>query len=260
MAAETKILLLQTGDAVPSVEKKRGGFFSLFEAGLCTRSSVVLQKLDLRFHSEHDSLPDLAAYDGVVMTGSPAMVAEDTTWMRYGVRVIQTILARNQPFLGVCFGHQLLGVATGSEVGPNPLGRAMGTVTVTLEAESSSALWRGMPKHFAAQVSHVDVIRKPSASLRVLGRAAHDACHVVQANAFAWGVQFHPEFDVEVMRQYLDARRGPLDDERGSGTAAKLLAEVRPAPISTGLLARFTALCSHRSTQPMTVEENPDAR
>ena len=260
MAAQTQILLLQTGDAVPSVERKRGGFYSLFEAGLCTSSAVVLKKLDLRFYSENDRLPDLAAYDGVVMTGSPAMVAEDTTWMRYGVRVIRAILERKQPFLGVCFGHQLLGVATGAEVGPNPLGRMMGTVTVTLEDADSSALWRGMPRHFAAQVSHVDVIRKTSPALRVLGRSPHDACHVVQANPLAWGVQFHPEFDVEVMRQYLDARRGPLDEEQGTGTAARRLSEVGPAPMSTGLLARFSALCANPQLRASSLEETIHAR
>lgn len=260
MVAQTKILLLQTGDAVPAVEKKRGGFFSLFEAGLCTSSAVVLQKMDLRFHTEHDPMPQLDAYDGVVMTGSPAMVAENTTWMRYGVRVIQNILAREQPFLGVCFGHQLLGVATGSEVGPNPLGRTMGTIGVTLETETHSPMWRDMPKRFLAQVSHVDVIRKPSATLAVLGRAAHDGAHVVQANEVAWGVQFHPEFDVEVMRQYLDARRGVLDDECGPGTTAKRLADVRPAPFSTGLLARFSALCANRSSLSSSYQETPDAR
>lgn len=246
MGRPIKLLLLQTGEAVPRVVEHHGGFFPLFAAGLSDRTGVELSLLDLTSRGADDALPALDDFDGAVMTGSPAMVGDDAPWMRFGARLIRRFLEEERPFLGVCFGHQLLGVAVGADVGPNPRGREMGTTAVELEAPPDDPLLGALPRRFSAQVSHVDVIRAPTSDLAVVGRAGHDPCHVVRAGDAAWGVQFHPEFDVEVMRLYLEARRDAMDRDRGAGAAEARLAGLAPSPEARSLLARFTAVCAAR--------------
>lgn len=258
MTQPARILLLQTGEAVPAVHADRGGFPALFRAGLSRAAPAEVIVLDLTQGAEHDPLPPLGGFAGVVMTGSPAMVGDDTGWMRLGARIIRHCIDVELPFLGVCFGHQLLGVALGAQVGPNPQGREMGTIEVTLHHRHEDVgadlhadpLLGALPNRFSAQVSHRDVILAPSPALQVVGSAAHDPCHVVKAGPCAWGVQFHPEFDLDVMRRYLDARRGVLDDARGSGATDQRLARAHDTPAAGSVLHQFVSLCASRQVNP----------
>ena len=74
---------------------------------------------------------------------------------------------------------------------------------------------------------HRDVIRAPSEKLRVVGRAAHDGNHVVRAGKRAWGLQFHPEFDHEVSRRYIELRREKILADDNHHLAATLRGQVR---------------------------------
>jgi GMP synthase (glutamine-hydrolysing) len=246
-----RILVLKTGEALPSLVERRGGFFELFRAGLNPSGGppVDIVPLDITARGESDPLPDLDAVDGVLMTGSPAMVAQDTGWMRYGAQVIRAAVDKEHPFLGVCFGHQLLGVALGADVGPNPMGREIGSVDVSLLQGADDALLASLPRAFVAQVSHVDVIRSPGPRLEVLGRAPHDGCHVVRAGRWAWGVQFHPEFDEEVVLEYLRSRHHLLDANHGDGAAQKQERRVSRATHAAALLARFAGVCATKAAR-----------
>lgn len=256
-----KLLLLKTGEAVDAVVHRRGGFYPLFREGLGAGGrGVELSLIDITARDHDDPLPSLAEIDGVVMTGSAAMVGEDLPWMRYGARLIRHLLDVEVPFLGVCFGHQLLGVAVGADVGPNPRGREMGTATVELASPGVDPLLASLPARFAAQVSHVDVIRETRGALEVIGQSAHDPCHVVRAGRWSWGVQFHPEFDVEVMRLYLESRRDAMDRDRGDGATEARLSALAPSPDAASLLERFARLCaSRRDGTTGAVEEVRDA-
>jgi GMP synthase (glutamine-hydrolysing) len=41
----------------------------------------------------------------------------------------------------------------------------------------------------------------------VIGTTPLDPHHVVRYGSAAWGVQFHPEFDANIVRAYIDASR-----------------------------------------------------
>lgn len=242
----TRVLVLRTGQPVNRVQAHCGPFVNLFDRGLNADGHavpVVVEELDVTARAPGDPLPSLAAYHGAIMTGSPAFVGDDEGWMRWGAALLGELLAQELPLLGVCFGHQLLGRHLGSDVGPNPRGREMGTIDVEIEPAADDPLLAALPRRFEAQVTHRDVIRGPSAALEVLGKAPHDPHHVVRAGRRAWGLQFHPEFDDAVMRLYLEARRDVFDQEHGDGSSERRLSRVRPTPVAASILTRFAAIC-----------------
>lgn len=243
-----RILVLRTGQAVGAVHTHCGPFFRLFEQAMNaetppTAPRVLVEEVDVTVRAPGDALPPLERYHGVIMTGSPAFVEENAPWMRYGASVLEDALTRDLPLLGVCFGHQLLGLTLGSDVGRNPRGREMGTITVRLAGNDDDPLLAGLPAAFAAQCTHRDVVRAPSPALRVLGSAAHDPHHVVRVGTQAWGLQFHPEFDETVMRLFLEERRSILDAEHGAGATERRIAAVAPTPHAARILPRFATLC-----------------
>ena len=79
---------------------------------------------------------------------------------------------------------------------------------------------------------------------RLLGGTELDPNQAFAVGDRAWGVQFHPEFDADVMRGYVDFRRGLLADEGLDPDA--LRGAVVETPASNDLLARFARLAAER--------------
>jgi GMP synthase (glutamine-hydrolysing) len=149
--------------------------------------------------------------------------------------------------LGICYGHQLLAHALGGEVGPNPRGREIGTVEIDLRAAAGDPLLGSLGQHCAFNATHVEsVLRLPPRALRLASNDA-DPNHAFTLDAptrSVWGVQFHPEFDRDVIRGYIDARREILGDEGLDPEA--LLSAARETPSGPILLARFGNIVEKR--------------
>lgn len=241
MRKPKRFLVLQTGDTIPSVRTQHGGFEQMYTQALRLgegSSDLQIETIDLTERTSGAGLPDPREFTGIVMTGSAAMLGENTPWMQMGCRYLETVLKHQAPFLGVCFGHQMLGQVAGGQVGPNPHGREMGTVRVYLN-EQTDPFFTQFPNSFLAQVTHVDVVLERSSEITSCGQSAHDGNHMIHVGPHAYGVQFHPEFSHHVISAYLRDRQAIFDQERGSGTCQLRLETVRETPFAARILALF---------------------
>jgi GMP synthase (glutamine-hydrolysing) len=266
----TRIVVLRTGVPVEPVAIRQGSFVAMFARGLRNaapavgdedaapaldedaRDAAALDVIehDITGHGDDDALPDTTDWHAAIMTGSPAYVGDAAPWMRWAARLLRHLVATDVPYLGVCFGHQMLGVAMGADVGENPHGREMGTADVTVTADvAADPLLCRLPPSFRAQVSHRDVIRVPGPRLQVLARAPHDPHHIVRAGRRQWGVQFHPEFNEETSRLYLEARSTSFDEARGAGAADARRAAVTPSPAAARLLPQFARIAAEEAAR-----------
>jgi GMP synthase (glutamine-hydrolysing) len=190
---------------------------------------------------EGEPLPEPETLLGVVVSGSPAMVTERADWSESAGRWLADIVEQDAlPVLGLCYGHQLIAQALGGEVGPNPRGREMGTVEVTLagsEVDGDPLFEAGS---HPAHMTHVESVLRPPDGARVLGRSALETHAALRFGPRQWGVQFHPEFDREIMCSYIEFRRDILLAEGFDPDG--MLAATRETPVLSGLLARFARL------------------
>lgn len=161
-----------------------------------------------------ESLPDAESCAGAVITGSHAMVTDNLPWSVAIERWINGMIEARVPLLGICYGHQLLGRAAGGKVGYNPNGREVGTVMVELTEEGlSDPLFAGVPGRFPAHATHAQsVLSLPPGAVR-LARNGHEANHAMRVGECAWGLQFHPEHTVGVIRTYVEEQRKGLEGE-----------------------------------------------
>jgi GMP synthase (glutamine-hydrolysing) len=229
--------VLKAGEALEPVRAVRRDFEVWIADGL------ELAEHEIRVCSPFsgEGLPDPASLRGVVVTGSPAMVTERAAWSEQSARWLAGIVERDlAPVLGICYGHQLIAHGLGGEVGRNPRGREMGTVEVTCLPEARDDVLLPGGERFSCHMSHLESVLRPPEGAVVLAETALEPHAALRFGPRQWGVQFHPEFDRDIMRRYVDARRTALVDEGfDPETISNAAVET---PESAAVLSRFAAL------------------
>jgi GMP synthase (glutamine-hydrolysing) len=201
MAGVRRFAILVAGEPIARVRAKRGGYAEMVRRAAAGHVDEWLEA-DLR---DGSPLPEPSILAGVVVTGSSASVTERAPWMLRAEDHLRALVADGVPVFGICFGHQLLGQGLGGEVARNPSGREIGTVDLEILAEDPLIPSAVAPVQ--ANATHVDTVARLPAGARVIARTRLDAHAIVRFAAAAWGVQFHPEMDREVIQEYLDVRR-----------------------------------------------------
>jgi GMP synthase (glutamine-hydrolysing) len=233
------LIVLRAGDAIPSVAAKRGEFFRWIKEGVGDAWTGAWSEIDLR---ENAALPDPRAAQGFIVTGSASSVTERAPWMLRAQTWLADAVDADAAVLGICFGHQLLAEALGGHVIKNPRGREIGTVRVSLdETAARDPLFASCSSPMRVNATHVDTVAQlPKGAERLAVTSLDDnAAFRVRR---AWGVQFHPEIDGELMRGYLVARRDAILSEGLPHDA--MMSSAEDAPDALALMrsfARFTS-------------------
>ncbi|MGD8863291.1 MAG: glutamine amidotransferase [Myxococcales bacterium] len=231
------LLIVKTGTTVPNVAPRRGDFESWFAAGMglpLAQARVV--RVDLG-----EALPAPDSAQAIVVTGSAAMVSDRADWSERTAAWLREVVAADVPMLAVCYGHQLLAHAFGGVVAKNPRGRSIGTVDVELlPAAERDPLFTGFRSPLHLPVSHLEaVLELPDGATR-LATTARDPNHAFALGERTWAVQFHPEFDADIVRGYIEARRDTIAGEGQDPDA--LQAAARDTDHGTLILRRFAHL------------------
>jgi GMP synthase (glutamine-hydrolysing) len=230
-------LIIQTGSTFPALSARRGDFTDWVLAGMgLTRASALVADV------EHGGeLPGCDQLAGVVITGSHAMVTQHLDWSERTAEWLAGAAARHIPILGICYGHQLLAYALGGEAADNPHGREFGTTDVHLNGRAQrDSLFGGLPNPLKAHVCHAQsVVRLPERAI-ALASSARERYQAFVVNDCAWGVQFHPEFDADAIRFYINHEQDKL--AREGQDVDRLLASVQATPDASSLLERFARL------------------
>ena len=232
--SSARVVILKTGTTYPEIRDRFGDFDAWFLRGLA--SGLSTQVADVTT----GKLPgEPASWDGILVTGSPAMVSDREPWSEAAAQWLAAAVDARIPVLGVCYGHQLLAHALGGEVGYHPDGRETGTKMVELlPAAKDDALFRKLPERFPAQLTHRQSVLKLPPEAELLARSAFEPHQAFRVGPCAWGVQFHPEFTDDIMRAYLQAQAPELAVE--GLDLNRLLQEVTPAPEASSLLLQFS--------------------
>lgn len=205
-----RVLLVKTGTTVPHVRERRGDFEAWFAAGMDLPQSAM----EVLAVYQGTQLPESYKVDAIVVTGSASMITDHAPWSEATAAWLRGVIAGGTPLLGVCYGHQLIAHAMGGEIGDNPNGRQIGTIDVTLtQAGMGDPLFRHFPETLHVPASHVQSVLKLPPDARILGTSARDPHHAFAIGDRVWAVQFHPEFDAEIVRGYVEARWDVIAEE-----------------------------------------------
>lgn len=226
-----QLLIARTGEPVPSVASRRGSFDRMIMETLGDAWEGDYTFYDART----DAAPAPSSVDAIVITGSAANVPNREPWMLTMEAWLRDVVAAQTPTFGLCFGHQILAHALGGETVRNPRGREIGTIVI--ERVADDPLFDGLPTRFAAQATHVDTVGRLPEGAVALARSSRDDHQSIRFSPTCYGVQFHPEFDAEVIRGYVETRRDILASEGFAVDA--MLSAIEDTSLASRTLANF---------------------
>lgn len=232
-----KLFVIKAGSTFAETAGRHGDF-----------DEMILQGLDLDNEQTRvidapsaEALPDVGSCHGVVISGAHCMVTDNLPWSLAIERWIPEVIAAEIPLLGICYGHQLLGRAMGGIVQDHPKGKEVGTVDIHLNQwGKEDLLFKDLPETFPAHATHTQSVTKLPPQAVLLGGNVFEPHHAFRLGRCAWGVQFHPEYNCSVMRDYINAQAEKLT-KAGQDVAA-LLQRVRETSAASSILQRFSRL------------------
>jgi GMP synthase (glutamine-hydrolysing) len=197
------ILAAICGEAPSKIVQSHGHYLQWFQ-------SQLGEDIELTpwFVQDEHRQPRLEDFDGVLITGSPASLTTPQPWMEVVVETIRQAAETKVPLLGVCFGHQLVGCAYGAPTTKAADEGELGSLAIELnEAGAADPLFKDCPSNFKAQFAHHDQVAPEgiaySNGLRVLASSANTPVQALAGGDFIRSVQFHPEFNAEIMSSYI---------------------------------------------------------
>jgi GMP synthase-like glutamine amidotransferase len=136
------------------------------------------------------------ACDGWLAGGSRFSVYDDAEWIHALSAFVRDIRAANAPYVGICFGHQLLAHSIGGRAEKASVGWGVGAIDTWVNPTQSDAVLLYM---------HQDQVTGLPDDAKVLGHTDHCPIAMLRVGAML-GVQAHPEFSVDYVDALLDAR------------------------------------------------------
>jgi GMP synthase (glutamine-hydrolysing) len=164
--------------------------------------------VDVRRPYAGDALPrDLRGHAGMVVLGGEMGAYDDAAhpWLTEVKDLCRTAVATGTPVLGICLGHQLLAVALGGEVARGPHGQPIGVLEVgwTGEAYVDPLLAPVAALDDAPAVQwNNDVVTRLPDGATALARTPRGELQAARFGSAAWGVQWHPEAGVDIIRPW----------------------------------------------------------
>ena len=225
-----RIGLLMVGHVDPRSQHIGGDYPDLF--------AVILNPLGvelIRYDLDEDRFPTAVdECDGWLCSPSRMSTYDNTEWLSDAESLLRSIVAAEMPYVGICFGHQLLAQALGGRVERSSFGWGVGVRDYEVLAKEP---WM-IP--FADRISligsHQDQVVEMPADAVPLFRSDYCPNGGFAVGERAWTLQVHPEFTPQLSDHLLAGRVELIGAERVT-TARATLAK----PLDRHLVAQWIA-------------------
>ena len=229
-----KLYIIKCGSTFDSIKND----FKDFEHWIMDKFENKDKNIVIINAQENEKLPTLTKNDAVILTGSHSMVTHEESWSLEVEKWLPKLIDEEVPLLAICYGHQLLAKSLGGVSGYHENGMEIGSVDINLEENAKNdEIFSKLQNSFKAHTIHSQTVIKLPKNATRLAFNSHDKNHAFKVGNCAWGVQFHPEFDENIMNLYIKevAKKKDLEVE-------KLISFSENTNVATIILKEFERL------------------
>ena len=211
-----RVGVLLCDDLHEELQTDWASYFSLFE-NLLADDRQDIRAVGFRVHAgEWPETP--ASADAWLVTGSRASVHESPDWVAPLQAFVRSIDEREQPLIGVCFGHQLIQSALGGETRRSSLGWHLGAYPVECETAFAGQS-AGEPLSLLAV--HQDQVVEPAPGFERLATSPQCPWYAMRRGR-TFTIQGHPEFDRAFFAAIMERVRPKAGDDVVDAALEKL--------------------------------------
>lgn len=168
-----------------------------------TKVPEILKQVELFATSEVIKLNDITSKivstgDGIIISGAPILITEVD--VEPYLEKFDFLRSYKKPVLGICFGHQILGLLFNAEASKCVPSRTTEEITQI----NPSELLNQIPKKFPMSQDHCECISLPEGFIHV---ASSQTClneMMIHTQKPFIGVQFHPEVSAKYGAQFFE--------------------------------------------------------
>jgi GMP synthase (glutamine-hydrolysing) len=223
--------------------------FTGFAGDALRAAGIELDERDLR---RGDDLPRPDDVDGILTLGGEQSARElhRYDYLQAEAELLRDAVEAGTPVLGGCLGGQMLATALGAEVRRMPRREIAWRAPGLLPAAAGDPVLSAWPADTRTLYWHEDEFDLPDAAVDLMPRSGAG----VQAFRFgdcAWGIQFHPETDLETYEDWCRSAKSEVLHEAGvtleglRALAREHMAEQEHAALK--LFGAFAAVVRERS-------------
>lgn len=205
-----KIGILQCDDVLVQLQPEFGNYPQMFQQLMDqVRDDLSYATYDVRLGEYPASLDEC---DGYITTGSRHGVNDGLAWLDELESFVRQLYKAGKPFVGICFGHQLLAKALGGRVERSARGWGVG---VSFNEVNQVMDWmQPAQSGLDLVVSHQDQVTVLPDNAQVLASSQFCPFYLIQVDQHMLGVQGHPEFSRPYSAALTDNRRDRIPASR----------------------------------------------
>jgi len=180
-----------------------------FNEGIQREVNAVGMDADYYVFGEDDKIENIEAYSHLIISGSESSAAEESPWTEELTKLIMDFISVDKKILAICYGHQfLIRVLCGKEhVYKMPLPE-YGYSEINIKP---CKLFQGIVKPVVLEL-HYDAIRNLPKDFEIIAENKKSIQAYQYKEKDIYGVQFHPEFNQEAAKYFLDEARNSNPD------------------------------------------------
>ena len=207
--------------------------------GMLLASGLMPQQLR-RIRVEEGPLPPLylEQYSGIILGGGPYNVSvpeheksnDQKRVERELFTLLDTLVERDYPFFGCCYGIDVLGKHQGGVISDR-YAESLRYVDITVTEEGQKdPIMSGMPSTFEAIVGHKEACEELPSSATLLATGADCPVQMFRVKNNLYATQFHPELDMDGLKVRVAVYKhaGYFPPEDGD----KVVQSIMPADLS----------------------------
>ncbi|MBM3675441.1 MAG: hypothetical protein FJW88_10925 [Actinobacteria bacterium] len=211
-----RVGLLMVGHVAPSAVPIGGDYPELF-AALLDGLGIELVRYDL----DRGVLPaSVDECDGWLCSPSRCSTYDGHRWICDAEELLRELVRRERPYVGICFGHQLLAQALGTPVRRAADGWLVGVHDYEIVAPQP---WMDPARdRVALLASHEDQVAALPDGAQLLATTPGCPVSGLLVGERAWTLQPHPEFTAPLAEHLYAMRRETIGDARTDAALASL--------------------------------------
>ena len=196
-----KLLIISAGPGMDEIREIYGHAIDWISSFLIDPSLHITIN-----HAYKNEIFDYSKYDAWIITGSASSVMDNDQWISNLKNEIVYAYNNSIPILGICFGHQIISSALGGIVKKNKKGWELGSFKIEFNNKGKdSLLFKNINFNDYFYFSHEDVVLSlPQGAIELASN--NMGLQSYSINDKIYGVQFHPEFSVDIAKKYVEIR------------------------------------------------------